>query len=86
MRIIEKKPLEMEITCGRCKSVLGVASNDLSKGSHRDIDGWYDSWYYVTCPVCFKEICLKGDEAIVREYEDEVEYTKKKNSEMTRDY
>lgn len=78
--------LEVEITCGRCKSILGVTPKDVKSASHHDIDGYTDHWYYITCPVCKKEIRLDGNNSLIQAKEDAERYERERNDEMSRDY
>ena len=49
-----KKGSEREVTCPRCKSIIGYMLEDMQLVT----DLASDSYYVITCPECKKEIVI----------------------------
>lgn len=48
----EREDLAKKYTCMECGALLEATPADVKESSGRDIDGCYDTSYYIVCPEC----------------------------------
>lgn len=47
-------------TCRGCASILEYTLSEVSRGFSSDYTGGTDYYNYIRCPVCSKEVYVKG--------------------------
>jgi hypothetical protein len=58
MKVLEQNTVVKEVTCGGCKSKLGIEISDIRYDYRRDYTGDGDDHFSATCAVCGAEIGL----------------------------
>lgn len=51
VKVVEVAPAK-RTTCYNCRAVLEYVFSDITKERVRDWDGYGDTYYRITCPVC----------------------------------
>lgn len=65
MRVIKRVELpETEVTCDKCKSILGYNANDIRNDIFDCLGELHDS-SYVICPICKNHITIAIDGKMV---------------------